>query len=110
MTLSELRNHLLRHIGVLGIGRNASAEDAELAETVLTNCQAELDQLGIALWTIDDVPTYAIEGLMKYCAPAIAGNFGKAEEYPITDKVIGVRMLRELTADRRTSTGTADYF
>lgn len=110
MTLAELRNHLLKHIGVLGIGEAASAEDANLAETVLTNCQGELEQIGVALWTVDDVPSYAIEGLMFYSAPSLAGYFGKADEFPVGLKAIGIRMLRELTADRRTVTGTASYF
>lgn len=111
MTLAELRDHLLRYIGVLGAGdAAASAEDADLAETVLANCQDELDKLGVSLWTTADVPSYAVEGICTYAAPSIAPSFGKAAEYPLQLKSIGLRMLREVTQDQRTSIGTADYF
>lgn len=110
MTLAELRNHLLSHIGVLGVGEAASAEDAELAETVLTNCHAELEQIGVALWMLEDTPSYAIEGLMFFAAPSLAGYHGKRDEFPMQLKAVGLRMLRELTADRRTAPGTACYF
>lgn len=110
MTADELRDHLLRHIGILGAGSAASAEDAVLAETILANAHGELEQLSIALWPIEDVPSYAVEAFMKYTAPMLAGYHGKADEFPLTDRLLAIRMLRELTADSRTSVGRAEFF
>jgi hypothetical protein len=110
MTQEELRNHLGQFLGVKGVGAALSAEDAEFLDTVLENGQDELTQLGIALWIISDVPAYAVEGMCMYCAPLAAPRFGLSNEYPPMLQVAGVRKLREVTQDRRTSTGTADYF
>lgn len=110
MTLEELREHLLSQIGVVGVGAASSAEDAVFAETVLRNAQGELEQLGVALWQIDDVPEYAIESFCMYAAPLCAPRFGKSDEYPPVLRQEGLRRLRELTADERTSRGTAEYF
>jgi hypothetical protein len=42
MTKAELRDHILRQLGVLGAGDDATAEDATLVEAVIDNCQDEL--------------------------------------------------------------------
>lgn len=110
MTLAEFRNHLLAHIGVLGVGAAASAEDAVFAETVIANAQGELDQLGTALWTTSDIPAWAVEGFTLYCAPMAAPRFGVGDMHPLTDQAIGIAKLRELSSDFHTKVGTADYF
>lgn len=110
MTLEELRDHLLGHLGVLGIGAAASADDAAHAETVLSNAHGTLEKLGVALWTIDDVPDWAIEGFTKYAAPMAAPRFGLAEQYPMVNQRFALAELRELTSDGRTSTGRAVYY
>lgn len=110
MTEVELREHIARQLGILGQGRSLSSEDANLIDTVMANAQGELEQLSVALWTLADVPDYAIESFVMYCAPTIAPSFGKVDEFPPQLKVFALRALRELTADGRSSTGTADYF
>ncbi|HEU4805000.1 MAG TPA: hypothetical protein VFS91_04210 [Nitrobacter sp.] len=110
MTLAEFRNHLLAHLGVIGVGAAASAEDAVFTETVIANAQDELVQLGVALWVTSDIPSWAVEGFTLYCAPMAAPRFGKADEYPPLMMVAAIRKLRELGQDRNTSVGTACYF
>jgi hypothetical protein len=110
MDLAELRDHLLGQLGVLGIGAQASADDAKHAETVLTNAQGTLEKLGVALWSIDDVPDWAIESFIKYAAPMAAPRFGLAEQYPIQLTRIALAELRELTSDGHTPTARALYF
>lgn len=110
MTSEELRIHLMQYIGAKGVGEAVSAEDAELCDTVIENCHGELEQIGVALWVLDDIPSYAIEAFCIYAAPTLAGYHGKADEFPLGGKALGLRMLRELTADRRTATGTATYY
>lgn len=106
MTKAELRDHILQQIGVLGAGETAPADDAALVEAVIDNCQAELEQLEVALWPVDDVPAYAIESFCLYCKASLTA-FG--QEYDPRLKALGLTQLRYLTADRRAGIGRADY-
>jgi hypothetical protein len=110
MNLVQLRNHLLAQLGVLGVGGAAAAEDAVFAEAVLGHAQSELEQLGVALWTLDDVPEHAVEALVRYALPLAAPRFGKSDEFPLADLALTLARLRELTSDGRTGVGTAEYF
>jgi len=107
MTKEQLRDHLLRQLGVLGAGDTATAEDAELVEQIIDNCQAELEQLEIALWTVEDVPAYAVESFVLYCKGSTTA-FGM--EYDPKLREFAKRQLRELTSDRRSGVGKACYF
>ena len=107
MTKAELRNHILRQIGVIGAVDTASAEDAELMETIIDNCQDELEQLEVALWTTADVPSYAVEGFAMY-AKGSCTAWG--QEYDERLRDAGLRRLRQVTADRRSGVGRANYF
>jgi hypothetical protein len=107
MTKEQLRDHILRQLGVLGAGETATAEDAELVEAVIDNCQDELEQLEVALWSVDDVPGYAIEGFTLYCKASLTA-FG--QEYDPNLKALGLKQLRYLTADKRSGVGRAVYY
>ena len=107
MTKEQLRDHILRQLGVLGAADTADAEDASLMETIIDNCQGELEQLEVALWPADDVPAYAIEGFTLYCKSSFTAW---GQEYDPRQKELGLRQLRSLTADRRHGVGRATYF
>lgn len=107
MTKAELRDHILRQIGVIGAGETADAEDASLVETVIDNCQDELEQLEVALWTADDVPGYAAESFCLYCKASLTA-FG--QDYDPRLKELGLKQLRYLTADKRSGVGKATYY
>lgn len=107
MTKAELRTHILRQLGVVGAGETPSADDATLVETVIDNCQDELEQLEVALWSVDDVPGYAIESFCLYCKASLTA-FG--QEYDPRLKELALRQLRYVTADRRSGVGRATYF
>ena len=107
MTKQELRNHILQQLGVIGAGETATAEDAELVETVIDNCQDELEQLEVALWSVDDVPGYAIESFTHYCKGSLTA-FG--QEYDPRIKAMALASLRYLTADKRSGVGKATYY
>jgi hypothetical protein len=107
MTLAEFRDYLATSIGIKGRGNALAAEDANHLETVIENCQAELEQLGVALWSTDNIPAYAIEGLVVYCRGALS-RFGFDPDPAI--KAMGLMQLRYLTADPLTGPGKADYF
>lgn len=110
MTLEELRDHLLGQLGILGIGAQASADDAAHAELVLTNAHGTLEKLGVALWSLDDIPAWAIEAFIKYAAPMAAPRFGLAEQYPMQLSRIALAELRELTSDGRTPRAKTEFF
>jgi hypothetical protein len=107
MTKAELRDHILRQLGIIGAEESPTAEDAELVETVIDNCQDELEQLEVALWPVDDVPGYAIESFTLYCKASLTA-FG--QEYDPRLKELGLRQLRMVTQDRRAGVGRANYF
>ena len=107
MTKAELRDHILRQLGVIGAGESPSAEDAELVETVIDNCHDELEQLEVALWTVDDVPGYAIESFCNYVKPSLSA-FG--QEYDFAAKQVALKALRYVTSDRRSGVGKATYY
>jgi hypothetical protein len=107
MTKAELRDHILRQLGIIGAGEAPPAEDAELVETVIDNCQDELEQMEVALWPVDDVPGYAIESFALYCKASLTA-FG--QQYDPRLKELGLRQLRMVTQDRRAGVGRANYF
>lgn len=115
MTLAELRDKVLQRLGVLAAGEIASAEDAALAEDLLRGVHAELEVLGIALWTLDDVPDYAVGAVIRMALPEVGPSFGvvSVNGLPLDEgyREMAIRRLRELTADRVPSVpGTAEYF
>lgn len=115
MTLAELRDKVLQRLDVLAAGEIASAEDAALAEGILRGVQAELEFLNIALWTLDDVPDYAAGSMIRMALPEVGPAFGvtNINGLPLDEayREMGIRRLRELTADRVPSApGTAEYF
>ena len=115
MTLAELRDKVLQRIGVLAAGEIASAEDAALTEAALRGAQAELDMLGIALWTLDDVPEYAVGSLIRMVLPEVGPAFGvvAVNGLPLDEgyREMAIRRLRILTADPAPSApGKTEYF
>jgi hypothetical protein len=107
MTKAQLRDHILRQLGIIGAGEAASAEDAELCETIIDNCQDELEQLEVALWPVEDVPGYAIE---SFCLYVRASCTAWGQEFDPRLKKLALDQLRYLTADRRSGVGKATYF
>ena len=115
MTLAELRDKVLQRLGVLAAGEIASQEDAALTESALRGVQGELEQLNIALWTLDDVPDYAAGAVIRMALPEVGPSFGVVaiNGLPLNEgyRELAIRRLRELTADRAPSApGTAEYF
>jgi hypothetical protein len=107
MTKAELRDHALRQMGVIGAAEQASAEDAELMETIIDNCQSELEQLEIALWSEDDIPAYICESFSLYCR---ASCTAWGQDYDPRLKGMALAQIRTVTGDRRSSVGRANYF
>jgi hypothetical protein len=107
MTLEQFRDHLAENLGIKGDGNVLSADRANYLETLITNCQAELEQLEVALWPSSDIPGYAVESFSDYCTASVS-RFGR-DRNPML-KAAALSELRYLTADPRHSTGKADFF
>ena len=107
MTLEEFRDHLAADLGVKAEGNALSADRASYLETVIDNCQGELEQLNVALWPSSDIPSYAVESFVIYCKGTIS-RFGFDPDPAL--KALGLMQLRYLTADSQTGTGKACYF
>lgn len=107
MNLGQFRDHLATNLGIMGRGNALAADDAEYLETVIENCQGELEQLEVALWPSSDIPAYAVESFVIYCRGSVA-RFGFDPDPAV--KALGLAQLRYLTADSRTATGKACYF
>ncbi len=107
MTLAEFRDHLADQIGIKMRGNALSADDANYLETVILNCHGELEQLGVALWPVEDIPTYAIENFALYCEASIRA-FGLSLN-PVVKK-FALDALRYLTSDGQVGIGKACYF
>jgi hypothetical protein len=107
MNLEQFRDHLATNLGIKGRGNALDADDAAYLETVIDNCQGELEQLSVALWPLEDIPAYAIESFVLYCRGSIA-RFGFDPDPSV--KALGMAQLRYLTADSRMPPGTASYF
>jgi hypothetical protein len=107
VTKEQLRDHVLRQLGVLGAADDAAAEDAELMETIIDNCQGEIEQLEVALWPVDDIPAYAVESMALYCK---ASCTAWGQEYDPRLKQLALAQLRMVTSDRRSGVGRACYF
>lgn len=107
MTLEEFRDHLAENIGIKGDGNTLSSDRANYLETLIANCQGELEQLEAALWPSSDIPAYAVESFVQYCAASVT-RFGRDPDDG--QKAAALMKLRYLTADKRHSVGTACYF
>lgn len=107
MTLEQFRDHLAENIGIKGDGNTLSSDRANYLETLIGNCQEELEQLEVALWPVSDIPGYAVESFTDYCA-ASASRFGRDRNPSL--KFAALQELRYLTADKRHSVGKACYF
>lgn len=107
MTLEEFRDHLAENIGMKGDGNTLPADRANYLETLIGNCQAELEQIEVALWPSSDIPAYAVESFTDYCAASVS-RFGRDRDPAL--KYAALRELRYVTADKRHSVGKACYF
>lgn len=107
MNLAQFRDHLAENLGIKGDGNTLSADRANYLETIITNCQAELEQLEVALWPLSDIPEYVVETFADYCAASVS-RFGRDRNPPL--KAAALIEMRYLTADNRHSVGQADYF
>ena len=107
MNAAQFRDHLASSLGIKGRGNALAGDDAAYLDTVIANCHAELEQLGVATWPISDIEAFAVESFKIYCRGSI-DRFGFDIDPAV--KAMGLMQLRYLTVDDRNGTGKACYF
>lgn len=80
-TAAEIRDRVLRRLGVLAIGQTANASAADLADTAYSEYYAELSRLGIAAWAYtSDVPDMLSEYVVNGVAKRLLNDFSVSNE------------------------------
>jgi ATP phosphoribosyltransferase len=104
-TKAQLRNRVLRELGVLAAGETAAAEDAEVIEEMIDTQHAMLARELFVDWTTSAIPQNVFEPLAAVVAARGSGQFG----------VTGPRLQELLAlavqgmADLHTQTQAQDY-
>jgi len=97
-TAAEVRNRILRKLGVLAAGETASSEDAALVDTELADVHAELDGLSLVSWPLSAVPGNLVAGYVNIVAEQVGAEFGislgKLQEMGIS-RERGIRHIRK---------------
>ncbi|WP_025899051.1 hypothetical protein [Sneathiella glossodoripedis] len=77
-TKSEIRQKVLRKLGVLGRGQTASNSDATLVEEFITQTHANLFNRGKIYWSVNDTPDEAVNAWVMVIANECGDEFGLA--------------------------------
>lgn len=77
-TKAQLRNRVLRELGVLAAGETATAEDAQVVEEMIDAFHAMLEREVFIDWSLDAIPQNIYEPLAAVVAARCAGQFGVA--------------------------------
>lgn len=110
VTKATLRNRVLRHITVLGVGETASAEDATVVDDAIDAANEELVTLGVSTWATSAIPDDVSDAMMRFVAGKVRASFGKGDGTVESD--VALIRLRELTArlDPTTEPVPATYY
>lgn len=80
-TRAEIRDRVLRKLGVLATGQTADASAANIAETAYDEIHAELTEIGMAIWPIDDeCPDRLSEHVSNLMAYRLVNDFSVSSE------------------------------
>lgn len=75
-TGTELRNAVLRHLGITGSGQSPAAEDASVVDDAWVSIYKQLRRKSLAPWDDDAIEEEAQEPLTRYVAAEVATKFG----------------------------------
>jgi hypothetical protein len=76
LTKAELRARVLEHLGVVGAGQSAAAEDAALVDEAIDAAHDRLRKLGLAPFATSAIPSWAQVPLRNYVAVDVSPSFG----------------------------------
>lgn len=78
-TKAEIRNDVLRELGVISASETATAADAAFVEARIDSFYEECVNNGLAAWTSDDYPTEIRDPFVKIVAALCIGAYGVPE-------------------------------
>lgn|SRR5574343_644388 len=78
ITKAELRDLVLKHLGVLAVGQSANASDAALVELCIDSAHDRLNKKGLVPFALTAIPSWAQIPLRDYVAIDVSPSFGKA--------------------------------
>jgi hypothetical protein len=104
-TKATLAERVLEHLGVVGEGQSATAEQQVRTEEVIDSLHPQLRKLGLSPFLTSSVPEWAQQPLLRFVAAAMAPKFGFSGQRlldftldPRTRDVPGKRELQEQVA------------
>jgi hypothetical protein len=80
-TKAQLRNRVLRELGVLAAGETATAEDAQVVEEMIDTQHAMLAQFGVTGPRLQELLALAVQGMADLHTQTQAQDYSSA---PIT--------------------------
>lgn len=81
MTPQELREAVLKEMGVVAAGESANPEDAAVVADKYTLLHGMLEQKNLVTWTLtDDIPSSCAQPVVWMLAYLCAGAFGAQQE------------------------------
>lgn len=102
-TRAQLIDEVLKHLGVLGAGQSASAEDSDLIGKAADSAHDKLNKSGLVPFALTAIPTYAQEELRDY----IAGN--TARSYGFSGQALAEFKAGQTSAERELAKQVAGY-
>jgi hypothetical protein len=114
LTKAQLRNRVLQHLGVLGAGQTANAEDADLVDEAIDAAHERLRKLGLVPFATSAVPPWAQIPLRDFVAGDVAQAFGmsgqRLAEFKRTGDEGERELRRQVAGFRHPMPIVADYF
>lgn len=107
-TQAQLRDRVLQELGVLALGETATAEDAELVESVICAVHEMLRKEFFVDWSLDEIPSNVIEPLMGLNAARLAGRYGLSAERRRELLAFGVQAMSDLATQCQTPEAGAE--
>lgn len=99
LTKAELAARVLQHLGLLGAGQSASAEDDGLVQEAIDAVHAELRKEGLVPFATSAIPEWAQAPLRDFVAAEVGPAFGMV--------TLPEKEARQATARRRLATQVA---
>jgi hypothetical protein len=77
ITKANLRDMILKHLGVLGVGQTANADDSALVESAIDSAYDRLNKRGFVPFSVELIPAWAQIPLRDYVAIDLSPSFGR---------------------------------
>jgi len=101
VTKATMRERVLKHLTVTGIGESASAEDAVTVDAAIDAANEELVTRNVSTWATSAIPDDVADAFKRFVASKVRAEFGKGDG--TTEGMVALADLYALTARLDTS-------